>query len=153
MEKTTHRLVLIFLAIAVMLSACASHPPQAKTTIQAVEFLNPNIYNQASPVVVTIYQLKSPTTFEQANFFALSNNAQAVLGADLLDKREIEIRPHQKQSLKTVLSTSANYIGVIAAFRDPDTSQWRAIKAIRKPGKDVSIHISLDAQNISLKVS
>ena len=144
--------IIVVTVLCILSVACASKPPQAKTMIQSVEYLNPNIYNQAAPVVVTIYQLKSPTAFTQANYFSLSSNAKSVLGADLLNKREIEVRPNQKQVVDSILSESTNYIGVVAAFRDTDHSQWRQIVEIKKPGKNVKVFINLDSQNLSLKV-
>jgi len=139
-----------YVCFCCLLEACSIHSPHAKTTIEAVEFLNPNIYHQASPVVVTIYQLKSQTAFEQANFFALNNNAQALLGSDLLDKRDIEIRPDQKQDLRIELSPSTSYIGVIAAFRSPDVAQWRQVKAVT-PGSNTSFTIHLATQSVTIE--
>jgi len=143
---------LIILAITLFLTACSSSkPPMMQTTIQSVSYLNPNINNQASPVVISIYQLKSPTTFQQANFFTLYNNPTATLAADLLDKRDIEIRPQQKQNLTVMLSSITNYIGVLAAFRDPDKSQWRQVIAVT-PGKNIDLQIDIATQSISLQL-
>jgi type VI secretion system protein VasD len=138
----------ILLAFILLTAGCAkSH--HATAAIESASFLNPNIYQQASPVVVVIYQLKSPTAFQQANFFALSDNAQGALGAELLDKREIEIRPGQKQTVHMDLSPEAGYIGVVAEFRNPDTAQWRQVKQI-KSGKNVKLQIHLSTQNVSV---
>lgn len=145
-----NRSLLLAVSALLLLAGCSTRAPHATTTVESVNFLNPNIYHQASPVVVTVYQLKSPTAFEQANFFTLSNNAQATLGADLLDKRDIEIRPKQKQNLRIELSPQTNYIGVVAAFRNPDTSQWRQVKPV-KPGKNTKLQISLSTQSVTIK--
>jgi type VI secretion system protein VasD len=152
--QTTKRLAAgVFITIvAALLTACSSSaPPQMKATIQSIDFLNPNIYNQPSPVVITIYQLKSATAFQQASFFVLANNAAAVLGSDLLDKSEMEIRPKEKQKLEVILAPTANYIGVLAAFRDPDKAQWRQVIPVT-PGKKVSLQINLAAQSVAAKL-
>jgi type VI secretion system protein VasD len=141
---------LVFFSV-ILLVACSAKPPQMTTTLRSVSFLNPNIYNQASPVVVTVYQLKAPNVFQQANFFALNNNDYKVLGADLLDKREIEIRPQQKQVLHIALSSSTNYIGVIAAFRDNDVAQWRQLAAV-KSGEKIKLNIMLSTQRVEMSV-
>ncbi len=142
-------ITLSLLLFTAMITGC-SKSPYATAAIESANFLNPNIYHQASPVVVVIYQLKSATTFQQANFFALSDNAQSTLGADLLDKRELEIRPGQKQTVRMDLSPQASYIGVVAEFRNPDSSQWRQIKQV-KPGKSLKLRIHLSTQNISVE--
>lgn len=150
MEKIYRLLILTICTIT--LTACSSSkPPQMDTTIQSVGFLNPNIYNQASPVVITIYQLKSPSTFQQANFFTLYNNPISTLASDLLDKRDIEIRPQQKQNLTITLSPQTNYIGVLAAFRDPDKAQWRQVIQV-VPGKNIDIQINVATQSVTIKL-
>lgn len=142
----------IIAVLMVTLAACgSSKPPQMRATIQSVNFLNPNIYNQASPVVITIYQLKSPSSFQQASFFALYNNPTGTLASDLLDKRDIEIRPQQKQKLDILLSTQTNYIGVLAAFRDPDKAQWRQVIQVT-PGKNISLQINVATQSLAAKL-
>ncbi len=143
---------LITITLAIITGGCASSsPPKLEANIQSVSFLNPNIYNQASPVVINIYQLKAPTTFQQANFFALYNNPTTTLATDLLDKRDIEIRPQQKQSIYILMSPTTNYIGVLAAFRDPDKAQWRQVIQV-KPGKNIDLQINVATQSIAIKV-
>jgi type VI secretion system protein VasD len=141
----------IALVSIITLTACSTSTPQMETTIQSVNFLNPNIYNQASPVVITIYQLKSPATFQQASFFTLYNNPINTLASDLLDKRDIEIRPQQQQTLNIMLSPQTNYIGVLAAFRDPDKAQWRQVLQV-DPGKNIEVQISVATQSVTLKL-
>jgi type VI secretion system protein VasD len=145
----------IFLVIfmAIFVTGCGSSSPALlKTHVESVSFLNPNIYNQPSPVVITIYQLKSATAFQQTNFFALYSNPTATLSSDLLDKHEIEIRPNQKLDIKQTISPDANYIGILAAFRNPDAAQWRQIIPVT-PGSNVKLKINLSAQNLSAKVN
>ena len=138
------------LVILCLLTACSINSPSANVTIKAVKFINPNIYQQASPVVVTIYQLKSAIDFSQANFFALNNNVRAILADDLLDKRDVEIRPGQKQKIRIALSPATNYIGVVAAFRHPDVARWRQVKEIR-PGGHTSFTIHIATQGITIE--
>lgn len=130
-----------------LLSGCSSKPPMLSVNLQAANYLNPNMYKHSSPVVVTIYQLKSPTTFQQANFYALNNNPVSILGGDLLDKQEIELRPNQTQKLKIPLSPETSYIGLIASFRNPDQAQWRRLVKV-EPGSDAKLKVSLATQKI-----
>lgn len=140
-------LVLFIICLA---AGCSNRPSSLTVNLQTANYLNPDIYKHSSPVVVTIYQLKSAAAFQQANFFALNNNALGVLNTDLLDKQEIELRPKQTERLKIPLSPGANYIGVIAAFRNPDQSQWRRLVKV-EPGKNVKLQISLGTQNVIAK--
>lgn len=135
-----------------MVYGCASNKPaQLETTVHSVNYLNPNINNQAAPVVVTIYQLKSPTAFEQANFFALYNNTNKVLANDLVDKREIEIQPGQSQTIQQTISIEANFVGVVAAYRSPDNAKWRQLLSIPS-GKKIVLQIDLAAQAVNATI-
>src|SRR4051794_11404723 len=73
--------------------------PVLSATIETGNFLNPNVYNQPSPVVITFYQLKSATIFQQVDFFSLYDNPAKTLAADLLDKYEVELRPEKSQEI------------------------------------------------------
>ena len=142
---------ILVLSIFGLLIGCSSKPPMLSVNLQAANYLNPDIYKHSSPVVVTIYQLKSPTTFQQANFYALSNNPVGVLGADLLDKQEIELRPKQTQKLKIPLSPETNYIGLIASFRNPDQAQWRKLVKV-EPGSSAKLKVSIATQKIMASI-
>lgn len=125
---------------------------ELQTNIQAASFLNPNIYNQPSPVVITLYQLKKPTKFQQAIFFNIYNDPAKTLGDELIDKQELEIRPQQTQEVKQLITADTRYIGIVAAFRDPDRSQWRELIAItsKKPSR---LLIDLHSQSIYVKTN
>lgn len=144
--------IIINLIMLFTLCNCASNKPaQLETTFHAVNYLNPNINNQASPIVVTVYQLKSPTAFEQANFFALYNNATKTLANDLVDKREIEIQPGQTHNIQQIISPEASFVGIVAAYRNPDSAKWRQIIAIPS-GKKIDLQINLDAQTVAATI-
>lgn len=141
----------LVLFTVLLLAGCSNTPPNLTVNLQAANYLNPDVYKHSSPVVVTIYQLKSATAFQQANFFALNNNALGTLGGDLLDKQEIELRPKQSQKLKIPLSPEANYVGIVAGFRDPDRAQWRRLVKV-EPGSNAKVQISLGTQNVIAKI-
>ncbi len=147
MQKN-YSIIIFILGTSLFLAGCfGGKSPQLNATIETGNFLNPNAYNQASPVVVTFYQLKSVTIFQQMNFFSLYDNAEKTLGSDLLDKYEVEIQPDKTQEIHFNLSPAVNYIGVIAAFREPDHTQWRQIIAVPS-GKSIRLQTTVGAQNI-----
>lgn len=143
------RYVLLMIGLTLNLTGCffSSSPSVLNATVETGHFLNPNVYNHSSPVVVTFYQLKSETIFQQVNFFSLYGNAEKTLGSDLLDKYELEVRPEKAQEINFSLSPTVNFIGVVAAFREPDHTQWRQVIPI-KPGKDIHLQVAVNAQSI-----
>ena len=58
-------------------------PTRMEAQVEASEDLNPDYDGQASPLVVRMYQLKSPVAFNNATFFALYDSDVAELGDDL----------------------------------------------------------------------
>ncbi len=134
-------------------SIFGNKPARLNTKVQAVTYLNPNIYDQASPVVVVFYQLKSATAFSQANFFALYNEALKTLGTELLDKQELELRPNQSHELKQTIAPGARYLGVIAGYRNPDSAQWRQLIEIPADKKQLNLQLMLATQSITAKLS
>src|SRR5262245_11564447 len=114
--------LLCILMISSILAACASN--EMTITIQAVNYLNPDINGLASLVVVSIYQLKAPYNFNNADYDSLATNSSAILASDLIDKQTAEIRPAENKVIRLELSPSTQYIGIVAAYRTIDTAQW-----------------------------
>ena len=153
--KYFFRCTALLLALPVLcITACSStsKPTQLVTHIRAVNYLNPNLDNQASPVVLTFYQLKSPEAFKGADFFALYNKPTETLGADLLDKREVEVRPEKLVELEQNMAPNATHIGIVAAYRDPDVAQWKQLLEIPANSKKIKLIVNLETQRLSAKV-
>src|ERR1700680_2089380 len=117
------------LAILLGLSACASPPPPPKPTtitaaLDAHANVNPDARGRPSPVVVRFYELKSLAAFDAADFFSMFDRDKETLGAELVAREEFNLRPGEKRPLARTLQLDTRYIGVVAAFRDLERSQW-----------------------------
>lgn len=147
-----------FIVLGVLLAAAAtacSSDKSAKTTpvkfvIQADQLVNPNARGEPSPVVVRIYELKSTTNFNQAQFFELFDNDAKRLGPDLVAKREIELKPGDKVDFERNTPAETRNIGVTAGFRLGDDAQWRTTAEV-KPDRDNTIVVKVTAQAISIE--
>ncbi len=135
-----------------MLSACSSAHNSTLTTICIADSqLNPDINNRPSPLVLTMYQLKSITGFKNADFFPLYDKPNKTLGNDLLHREQIEIKPSQRLVITQEILPNAEYIGILAAYRDIDNAQWHRELAIKKI-KNMKITLKLGQRNIILKL-
>jgi type VI secretion system protein VasD len=137
------------------LSGCGGAPKPKVSPIRvqiiADASINPNANDNPSPTVVRVYELKSDTKFRQADFFALFDSDATTLGADLVGKREFEMQPGQTETYERDVPIEAEYIGVIAGFRDITTAQWRAVVKIKKEYvNDIIINVSSLSVNITL---
>jgi type VI secretion system protein VasD len=154
-EKPSRRSLLLLLP-ALALTGCGGDAAP-KTTglrfiLQADDEINPNANNEASPVVLRIYELKSLNAFSQATLFELLDNDTAVLGADMVGKREIEIKPGEKQAFERSTPVDTRYIGVIAGFRVIDQASWRASTQIT-PEKSGAVVVKVTAQAVTIAMT
>ncbi len=146
------RNALALIGAAVPLSACGMmREPQTELTftVTADGTINPNEDTEASPVLVRVYELKSPTAFQQATLFELLDDDQGKLGADLVARREIEIKPNDTEEFERETAADTRYIGVVAAFRNIDTATWRGTTQI-EPRGDNRIQIIVSGTTVQI---
>lgn len=149
----TRRNVVASLALS-LLSGCGGGDKGPRTTglrfiVSADDLINPNAESQPAPVLLRIYELKSLTAFQSAAFFQLLDNDTAVLGADLVAKREIEIKPGERQGFDRNTPVDTHFIGVVAGFRQIDSAVWRANLEIT-PEQSGLIVVKVTAQTVSI---
>jgi type VI secretion system protein VasD len=98
--------------------------------INAAQYLNPNTQGIAEPLILTIYQLKTPMKFKQASYSDLLMNASQKLGDDLIDKESVEVKPSEKSTHAIQIDTDVKYIGIVASYRDINTAIWRTVVVV-----------------------
>jgi type VI secretion system protein VasD len=87
--------------------------------------VNPNNINRPSPIVVRLYELKSLTAFNSADFDSLFNNDKALLGDDLVKQEQFTLRPGGQKIYRNEPSEESHYLGAVAAYRNIDRAAWR----------------------------
>ncbi|HEX5684916.1 MAG TPA: type VI secretion system lipoprotein TssJ [Ideonella sp.] len=139
---------------AMLVAGCASAPKPAKIsgTIEASASVNPSASQRPSPVMLRVYELKSPTAFNAADFMSLYQRDQAELASDFVAREEMTLAPGESRPLTKTLSVDTKYIGVVAAFRDLEHARWRAIAPVQ-PGKAHKVVIRADALAVTVTVS
>ena len=145
MKRRANRLAILFaFVVATALAACAPGQPKdrdVRGTLVAATDMNPDPQGRPSPVVVRIYQLQSVVKFNNADFFALYDDAATVLGADLIGFDEFTLRPGQLIEYQTELKATARFVGIVAAFRDITSAQWRSDLALPEKGDRLRIQL------------
>ncbi len=141
-------------ALALALAGCASapKPTQLAGSVQAAANINPSVSGRPSPLLVRLYELKTPTAFESADFVALFQRDQAELGADLLGREEIMLNPGETRPVGKTLAPETRFIGVFGAFRDLERARWRTVVAV-EPGKKNNLVVRADDRSIGASVS
>ena len=135
-----------------LVAGCASAPKPAKVSLNLVasNSVNPDLEGRPSPVVVQIYRIRAADAFNNARFFELYDDAEQVLGQDLVGVTEIEMSPDSKRTLSVEgMTADTRYIGVLAAYRDIDEARWRAI--VETPsGEKLDFQVALDALSVAV---
>jgi type VI secretion system protein VasD len=128
------QLIGIIVLLCAVLVGCASPPKPVISTLQitveAAADVNPDSRRRASPVSVRVYALKTLAAFEAADFFALFEKDQATLGADLVAKEELIMRPGETKVVNLKLGPEAKSLAYFAAYRDLEKATWRGSKPI-----------------------
>jgi type VI secretion system protein VasD len=152
MSGRGHVLQIVFwFFLIVGLAGCSGGPTpiRVKGALETSPDLNPDFGGRPSPVVLRVYQLRSPDPFQNADFFSLFDNELATLGQNLISRDEFELQPGESRKYKTELDLATKYIGVVAAFRDLENSRWRALTKL--PDKEkVRLQIKLESLAVSI---
>jgi type VI secretion system protein VasD len=109
-------------------------PPSTDVTFNISDDINPDQTGRASPVVVKVFELSSRTIFDTQDFFTLYETPEDILGPDLLKKDELELQPEEKKEYKMVLNKNTRYVGFVVAYRNIDSSRWRAVVEVEPTG-------------------
>ena len=135
-----------------MLTACGTSKQELEFTLDSTNRLNPSDTGQPVPVVIRIYTLRDSSRFERATFEELWKKDYEYLGEDLLDRKEITLKPKSKQVLEMTVDKEKeeNYFGVMALFRKYQAGQWRAVIPIEEPGifGDSEVYLQIDHYDV-----
>jgi len=140
------------LLIISLLDACgSSSPPLLQGTIKVDQGANPNPSGRASPIIVRVYELRSPAAFSGADFFSLFDNESQTLGGDLVGREEYGLSPAETQPYRRQLQPDTKFIGVVAAFQDLEHARWRQVVPVPDERKS-PIAIDVEARAVTLTV-
>jgi len=137
---------------AAQIAGCASGPKPvvAKLTIEAAAGVNPDQRGRPSPVALKLFELKSLTNFERADFFSLFDRERETLGPELVARDELVLRPGDRVTQERKLAPEVRFIGVLVGYRDLERSQWRLSIPVDTV-RNQPVVIQLDAARVALK--
>lgn len=134
------------------LASCSSTPKPTKVSLalQSNATANPDGRNRPSPVVIRVFELKSLAAFNGADFFSLWERDKETLGNELVARDEYTLRPGDSQTLERKLAPETLYVGAVAAFRDLERAQWRAV--VETPSRKVeALTVRVNGKNLVLE--
>jgi len=139
-----------YISIISVLAAC-SFPTRIQSEVLVAFDSNPDANGRPSPLVVRVYELKSDTIFNSADFYMLYDEEKATLGGDLLSRADFELSPGGGKKIIHEANEQARYLGVIAAYRNIEEANWRAIIKLELKKKNYSI-IKIGKQSVKIEI-
>jgi len=158
------RVPLLFISITLVatcliLTGCASTPKPPIATVSLNVQPNINSFStitdetkapEARPVVIRLYELSSLSAFSSADFFSVFNDYKTTLDGELITSEEFRLMPNQKQKFNKTLNIDTRYVGVVAAYKDLEQSQWRASASVPPKESAPEIYIFLEGNKIQI---
>lgn len=87
--------------------------------------LNPDVNGRASPLALTIYQLKNSSMFKKADYVSLAENSNSLSAVDLIAVNTVIINPGQTLELNYSIAEGERAFGIVAGYRVIDSSTWQ----------------------------
>lgn len=122
---------------------------KADITLTTSNNVNPDMNGRPSPVRLFIYELKSTTAFNNADFFALYDSSIAALGTELVNREDLELKPGETLEFSREFAADTRFLGIIAAYRNIDTSTWKRVIEIESDSNsDILIELTDSGVNV-----
>ena len=88
-----------------------------KLTLNVSSDINPDDNNRPSPVFIRLYQLKSTTAFDKADFIDIYERDKEMFGGDLINKQTLKpLIPGETRTESLVLEPGTRAIAIYAEF-------------------------------------
>lgn len=152
-RRSCLRAVLLASVSVAALSGCSMFKRSAITQIEIDLIVsaqaNPDHRKRPSPVVLRLYELKGRAQFDALDFVTLTERDKETLGADLVSREEIVLRPGETRTITKKVSPDAAFLGVTAGFRNIERAQWRAVTALQGQS-ETEFQIKVDALTVTI---
>lgn len=105
------------------------------------------------PTLIRVYQLRDNKTVELATYEGLLGDDDQLLASALLDKRSVVVKPQEGAQLNVPMDKDAQFVTVVALFRNPDTrlNTWRLTLARDDLDPDRARVIELGDSRLTLR--
>lgn len=105
------------------------------------------------PTLIRVYQLRDTKAVELATYEGLLGDDEQLLASALLDKRAVVVKPQEGAQLNVPMHKEAQFVTVVALFRNPDTrlNTWRLTLALDDLDPDRARVIELGDSRLTLR--
>ena len=112
--------------------------------------LNTDRQRRSASLALRIYVLRDVSRFQGAAFDVLYDEDEKALGATLLGREIVHLRPGERRAVSLKVVDGAQAIAVFGAFRELDQAEWRATVALPAPAGAAALSIDAQARRVQL---
>ncbi|CAM2806591.1 MULTISPECIES: type VI secretion system lipoprotein TssJ [Vibrio] len=132
-------------ATLVLLTACSSSenvpPPKMPTTVTfslvSDRHVNPNVWGEASPVEIQVFELTDESMFMSAGYDQIRDDYEKALKSNFVKNYDYVLTPGHFKFVNAIeLDKETRYIGVMAHFADPELSEWKKAVKVLNLGRE-----------------
>lgn len=133
------------------ISPAAFFSTKVNARITVSSTANPDANGRASPIVLRVYELKSPAAFHNPSFFSIFDEEATTLGKDLVaPSQQLDLAPRNRRVLSRKTNEATRYLAVVAAFRQIEKSRWYDVVEL-KARKTNKIDIIVGTNSVSIQ--
>lgn len=141
-------------ALSLLLASCSMTQEGPKITTVRLKFditadANPDDRKRASPVVVTMHQLRNGNNYLQTSLLKLFQSPSLPLGADFISTQKFgPYFPGTLAREKIILNDETGAIGFLAELSDFENTNARAVVMFNIDDEDVRVNVTVDRNGI-----
>lgn len=131
--------------LSIIISACSVK--ESKIAISHINNSNFNNNGEEVPILIYLYELKSPNQFEIANIKDLVYQSDKVLGKDLISISKYQVIPDTTINLRSVVIKDVPFVGVVAVYSNIANKDWKQVIDMNKYARK-EMYLELDKNGI-----
>lgn len=132
----------------------ACPPVATRIALDASDRSNATPDGSGRPVQLRVYQLGTDTKLRAATFEEIWQKDKEVLATDLKSVAEYTVYPGKSQEIPVARNPDANFLGLVALFREPKGTDWYVTYELTSPpktppcAKSMTIPVYIDKMHI-----
>lgn len=114
--------------------------------------VNPNDSGEAAPIEFQLVLLAEDSRLLATDYDQVTTDIEKALAKNYLNHQDYTLLPGQFKYLPPeALDEKVHYLGVIARYSDPESSEWRKVIKLKNTGQTYQILVHLRRDEVEIK--
>jgi type VI secretion system VasD/TssJ family lipoprotein len=121
-----------------------------RLSLRAEDNLNTDRQQASASLALRVYLLRDGQAFQRASFDSLYDNDEGTLGASMVHRESLHLRPGENRELVLPLARDVRVVAVFAAYRELERSQWRTVLPLPPDDTVPAARLAAQARQVQL---